>query len=176
MEAVDVLNHLDGIKGNLYLSEKEYLSPAVLHDRGEPAAQIIYSNMSEIVQHQQYIFETLWYKSRPATDKILEIENGIELEFLEIISDPEKATDIYTELINSIQSEARFLLADSKSILRADKLGVIQNLVEVSTRRGAVVKIVCPFSQENSEIIKNIVNAAPLITVINGGSSHTLAF
>ena len=103
----------------------------------------------------------------------MEIENGIEQEFLEIISDPEKATDIYTELINSIQSEALFLLADSKSILRADKLGVIQNLVEVSTRRGAVVKIVCPFSQENSEIIKNIVNAAPLITVINGGSSHS---
>ena len=41
-------------------------------------------------------------KSSPAKDKILEIENGIELEFLEIISDPEKATEIYTELINSI--------------------------------------------------------------------------
>ncbi|MGC2428512.1 MAG: hypothetical protein WA421_15865 [Nitrososphaeraceae archaeon] len=44
----------------------------------------------------------------------MEIENGIELEFLEIISDPEKATDIYTELVNSIQSEDLFLLADSK--------------------------------------------------------------
>lgn len=114
MKAVDVLNHFDGIKRNLYLSEKEYLSPAVLHDRREPIAQIIYSNMSEIVQHHQYIFETLWYKSSPAKDKILEIENGIELEFLEIISDPEKATDIYTELVNSIQSEDLFLLADSK--------------------------------------------------------------
>ena len=39
---------------------------------------------------------------------------GLRLEFLEIISDPEKATDIYTELVNSIQSEDLFLLADSK--------------------------------------------------------------
>ena len=45
-----MLNHFDGIKRNLYLSEKEYLSPAVLHDRREPIDQIIYSNMSEIVK------------------------------------------------------------------------------------------------------------------------------
>ena len=58
--------------------------------------------MSEIVQHQHIHLWDSDNKSSPAKDKILEIENGIELEFLEIISDPEKATEIYTELINSI--------------------------------------------------------------------------
>ena len=76
MKIVDALNHLDGIKGNLYLSEMVYLSSAVVHDKGKPADQIIYSNVQEIVQHQQYIFETLWHKSRPARDKMLEIANG----------------------------------------------------------------------------------------------------
>src|SRR5437867_6735112 len=30
---VDELRHLDGIKGNFYLSEKEYLGPATKHER-----------------------------------------------------------------------------------------------------------------------------------------------
>ena len=57
---VDELRHLDGIKGNFYISDLEYFTPATLHAKGKPASQIIYSNVKEIVEHEQYIFDTLW--------------------------------------------------------------------------------------------------------------------
>jgi two-component system, OmpR family, sensor histidine kinase VicK len=94
LQIVNELRHLDRIKGNFYLSESEYLSPATFHEKGKPAPQIIYSNIREIVEHQQYVFETLWNKSIPAKDKIIQIENEIEPEFLEVISDCKKATEI----------------------------------------------------------------------------------
>jgi hypothetical protein len=50
---VDELCHLDGIKGNFYLNETEYLVPASFHDKGKPAEEIIYSNLEELVEHQQ---------------------------------------------------------------------------------------------------------------------------
>jgi two-component system sensor histidine kinase VicK len=84
-ELLDIVNefrHLDGIKGNFYLSEGEYLAPATFHEIEKPASQIIYTNVKEIVEHQRYIFETLWNKSISAKDKIIEIENEIEPEFL----------------------------------------------------------------------------------------------
>jgi two-component system, OmpR family, sensor histidine kinase VicK len=45
MVMVDELRHLDGIKGNLYVSESGYLAPATAHERGKSASQIIYSNV-----------------------------------------------------------------------------------------------------------------------------------
>ena len=47
---VDELRHVDGIKGNFYLSETEYIVPANFHKKGKPASWIIYSNVKEIVE------------------------------------------------------------------------------------------------------------------------------
>ena len=70
MRIVDELRHLDGIKGNFYISDIEYLAPATLHAKGKPASQIIYSNVKEIVEHEQYIFDTLWNRAIPAEQKL----------------------------------------------------------------------------------------------------------
>src|SRR3712207_261232 len=37
------LRHVDGIKGNFYVSENGYVAPASFHDKGKPASHIIYS-------------------------------------------------------------------------------------------------------------------------------------
>ena len=60
---VDELRHLDGIKGNFYISETGYLAPATLHEKGKPASQIIYSNVKELINHQKYVFDTFWDKA-----------------------------------------------------------------------------------------------------------------
>jgi two-component system, OmpR family, sensor histidine kinase VicK len=44
------VRHLDGIKGNFMVSEKEYLAPAVSNNTSDIASQIIYSNLHEIVK------------------------------------------------------------------------------------------------------------------------------
>jgi two-component system, OmpR family, sensor histidine kinase VicK len=74
---VDELRHLDGIKSNLYVSEKEYVSPATFHEKGKPASHIVYSNVKEVVEQGQYIFETLWSKAVTAEQRIREIEEGL---------------------------------------------------------------------------------------------------
>jgi sugar-specific transcriptional regulator TrmB len=60
MKMTHELRHLDGIKGNFYISESEYLAPATFHEKGESASQIIYSNVNEIIEHQKYVFDSFW--------------------------------------------------------------------------------------------------------------------
>ena len=57
---VDELRHLDGIKGNFYVSEFEYVAPSILHKRGKSSDMMIYSGAKEIVEHQKYIFNSFW--------------------------------------------------------------------------------------------------------------------
>ena len=87
---VDELRHLDGIKGNLYISEAGYLAPATFHEKGKPAAQIIYSYVKEIVEHQRNVFDTLWTRAIPAEERIEQIEEGVEHEFLQVITNQKK--------------------------------------------------------------------------------------
>src|ERR671931_240297 len=76
MKMTDELRHLDGIKGNFYISESGYLAPATYHEKGKPASQIIYSNINEIIEHQKYVFDSFWSRSIPSSQKIREIEEG----------------------------------------------------------------------------------------------------
>ncbi|MBA3751135.1 MAG: hypothetical protein H0X03_09655 [Nitrosopumilus sp.] len=50
----DELRHLDKIKGNFALTESEYLASCILLDE-QPLAQLIYSNVKEIVEQQKYL-------------------------------------------------------------------------------------------------------------------------
>src|SRR6478672_1062318 len=66
------------VQGNFYISETEYIAPASLHGKGEPVSQIIYTNVKEIVEHQQqYIFDSFWSRAISAERRIREIEEGI---------------------------------------------------------------------------------------------------
>jgi two-component system, OmpR family, sensor histidine kinase VicK len=76
MEMTHELRHLDGIKGNFYISESGYLAPATYHEKGKPASQIIYSNVNEIIDHQKYVFDSFWDRAISANQKIREIEEG----------------------------------------------------------------------------------------------------
>ena len=57
-------------------------------------------------------------------------------------------------------------------MVRADRLGVVDHLIKAS-KKGASVKIICPITEENSEIVKQISENAPNIRILNGGDSHS---
>ena len=170
MSMVDELRHLDGIKGNFYISDTEYLAPASFHEAGRSAAQIIYSNVKEVIEHQKYVFETLWSKTIPAEQRVREIEEGTEIEFYEVITDNEKASQILVDMVKSTKREALIFLPNDKALVRIDKLGIIDCLVKAS-QNGVNVKIICQLSEENTEIQKKISENASNIRILDGNSS-----
>jgi two-component system sensor histidine kinase VicK len=164
------LRHLEENEANFAVNEIECLSFVTMQ---KESLQATYSNIAEIVEQQQSIFEALWNKAIPAENRIMEIENDIESEFLEVISDGKKATEIYIDLAKSVEKEALVLFANSKAMIRADRLGVLDCLINASKNKGALVKIISPMTEENSQIIEQTCEKAPGIQILNGGSSHS---
>lgn len=76
MKFVEELRHMDGVKGNMAVSEIEYIATAVLQE-AKPVTQAIYSNAKAIIGQHRYFFENLWSKAIPAEYRIREIEEGI---------------------------------------------------------------------------------------------------
>jgi signal transduction histidine kinase len=158
------LRHLDEVEANFVVSEKEYLGSITLK---EPHQHAIYSNMRDMVEQQHHVFESLWNKAIPIQNRIAEIEEGREHEFYEVINDYKKAQEKYVDLARSVDREALLLCANSKAMVRAYRLGVIDSLMDASTKKGAIIRIVCPLAEENSEIIAKISKRAPDIRILN---------
>ena len=170
LKLVDELRHLDGIKGNFMVSETEYVAPLILFEHGQIAPQAVYSNTKEIVEQQQHIFDNFWSKGISAGNKIKEIEEGVEPEFLEVITNEDDANKILLKLSRSIKKEALFILPTDNAMRMVDRLGVIDCLINAS-QAGAIIKIICPLSERNSQIQSKMSDEAPSIQILNGSTS-----
>ena len=167
---ISELRHLDGIKGNFGLSEKAYTASAMLQE-ASLLLQVIYSNVRAIVDQQQYVFETLWNKAIPAEQRLREIEEGIEAEVFETITNHEVVSQILVDLAKSVKKEALFFLPNDKAMVRIDKLGIVNYLIKASQKSDTtIVRLVCPLSNENTEVTNKIAENAPHIQILNGNN------
>ncbi|HMH09453.1 MAG TPA: HAMP domain-containing sensor histidine kinase [Candidatus Nitrosopolaris rasttigaisensis] len=155
---VDELRHLTGIKGNFYVSEQEYAAPSTLHEERKSSEMMIYSNVNEIVEHQQYIFDSFWNTSTSAKRKIREIQSDISLGITEIIDNPLRTRELFINLVKSAKSEVLLILPTINAFMREHRIGIIQLFKELSTtpetttqRRKSLSALTTSLSEDNHE-------------------------
>lgn len=83
------VRHMDTVKGNMTVSETEYVSTAIFEEGAKPITQTIYSNAKPILEQHRYFFENLWIKAIHADQRIREIQEGVEPRITKIIDSPE---------------------------------------------------------------------------------------
>jgi len=143
------LRHLDGIKGNFYVTEHNYVAPSSFHEKGKFSEWMIYSDVKEIVEHQEYIFDNLWNTSTSAQRKTLEIQHGASLGITEIIDNPSRTQELFIDLIKTAKSEVLLMLPTINSFMRKNRIGVIQLVKELSTKpegRAISIRILSPIN------------------------------
>jgi len=162
MSMVDELRHLEGIKGNFMLSEKEYLSPVILFEKGKVAPQIVYSNLAQIVEQQQYFFDTLWSKAIPGKDRIYELEYGIESPFIETIRDPIEAQMIGFNCMQSAREEILVMFSTANAFYR--QLAVAEGMrlcKEAASERNVKIRILTPKDDRVDKIVQDLLQEQP---------------
>jgi two-component system sensor histidine kinase VicK len=98
------VRHMDTVKGNMAVSETEYVATATL-EGAKPITETIYSNAKPILEQQRYFFENLWIKAVHADQRIREIEEGIEPRSTKII-----------DSLEDIISRARYVIETSEHL------------------------------------------------------------
>ncbi|MPZ06368.1 MAG: hypothetical protein GEU26_08130 [Nitrososphaeraceae archaeon] len=152
------------------VSDKKVAVTIEKMENGKVVQSLLLSNESQYLKHFSSVFQRLWESGIDAVDRIREIQEGTEAEFYEVITDGKKASQILVDMTTAIQKEALIFLPNDKSMMRMDRLGLIDYLVKAS-QNGANVKIICPLSKENAEIQKKISENAPDIRILHGNSS-----
>jgi two-component system, OmpR family, sensor histidine kinase VicK len=155
--AVDELRHLDGIKGNFMISEGEYLAPLILYEKGKIASQIIYSNVKELVEQQQYIFDTFWKKAISGEQRIREIEEGIEPSNIQVIQNPRESAELAYNIVKSAKEEVLRIFPSINAFRRQVPIDVM-HLFREAIERGVKVRILIPTTELEIKQLINIVN------------------
>jgi hypothetical protein len=175
---VDELRHLDGIKGNFYVSEIEYAAPSTLHEKGKSSDMMIYSGAKEIVEHQQYIFNSFWNTSSSAERKIREIQSDITLGITEIIDNPSRTQELFIDLVKAAKSEILLILPTINACMREQRIGVMDLFKQLSTttyegRRPIHIRVLTPTNYAIETILKEM--KMPTTNVSKGESTVSLS-
>jgi two-component system, OmpR family, sensor histidine kinase VicK len=142
MNLVDDLRHVDGIKGGIAVSETEFMATTILEE-ATPLTQVIYSNVKEMVEQGQYIFDTLWANSAaiPAKQRIKEIEHGVVREIIETIRDPAETQKRAFDLVKFASDEILIIFPTAKAFYIEEHLGLMKLLTEAARERGVRIRL-----------------------------------
>jgi two-component system sensor histidine kinase VicK len=158
------VRHLSGVRGNFEVSTNgvggrngEYIGTATLQE-AKPIAQLIYSNVKEIVEQQQFVFDTLWNKAIPFQVRLKEIEEGIKPETIEVIVNPKEALEAEYRLLKSAKEEVLMIFSTVNTFLLQERqLGITQILTNLS-KQGVRIKVLTPIDKDVEEQISNLKN------------------
>ena len=153
--SVNELRHLDGIKGNFYVSEKEYVSPATVHEEGKPASHVVYSNVKEVVEQGQYLFETLWSKTLPADQRIREIEKGVIRYETVIVDNPQEIIKEISNLIANSSELATCLTSGGMIYSHEHFFDVNKNLLDKQKKgEHKGIRYITYINDQNMNLVK----------------------
>ena len=123
--------------------------------KAKPLKQLIYSNVKEIGEQQQYVFNTLWNKAIPSKEKIKEIEEGIIPEFIDIIQNAEDVQSLEWHLLEAAKEEIQIIYSTVKAYKLQESLGVMDFIAKLSNN-GILVRMLTPKDSSIEESLQNL--------------------
>ena len=132
MLAFSEIRHLKGMKGNFEVAdEKEYVAVATLR-KAQPIPQLIFSNVPEIVEQQQFVFDSFWVRAMPAEQRIKEIHEGIVHPVTNVYSDYKEAEKKEFEIIKNATKEIQIIYSTANAFHLQEKSGTLELLKQMA--------------------------------------------
>jgi two-component system, OmpR family, sensor histidine kinase VicK len=150
------IRHLDGVRGNFEVSDiKEYVGSANFQN-SKPLPQLIYSNVKEIVEQQQYVFESFWNRAIPSEQKIREIEYAVVPEVTVVIQSPKDAEKLEWDLLRKATKEVQIIYSTANAFYIQESTGTIQFLNKLAEEEeGISIKLLTPTDDHIRKSIEN---------------------
>jgi two-component system sensor histidine kinase VicK len=150
------LRHLDEVKGNFGLVDGIYYRASAKAAKSSPPPLLICSTLRAFVEQQQYFFDMLWKKAIPAKQRIKEIEEGVIPDVLEVLKEPIEIINFSYRLVGAAKDEILIIFHTTNALLRQEKAGEIDLLVENAIKYKTRVRILVPIEDKITDIIQRL--------------------
>jgi hypothetical protein len=111
---------------------------------GNVSQSFLISNEPLYVNHFNSLFEELCKNGADATDRIRDIEAGVDLADIEIIPSSARAQDLYLNIVKSAREEILWIFPTINAFIRQDKTGAIPLAIQAAKERNVKLIILVP--------------------------------
>jgi two-component system, OmpR family, sensor histidine kinase VicK len=153
------LRHIDDVKGNMAVSETEYVATSVL-EGSKPITQTIYSNAKAFLEQQRYFFENLWAKAIPADQRIKELEEGTRPQRIETVYGREKTIRAILQFISNTIHELCVYAESSYPQVTMSFESVVQAYSDFKNTRSGKARWITEVDPTNIPYIKKLMQLA----------------
>jgi two-component system sensor histidine kinase VicK len=153
------LRHMDNVKGNMAVSETEYVATAVL-EGSMPVTQTIYSNVKAFLEQQHYFFENLWSKAIPAEQRIKELEEETPPQRTETVYGQENTIKAILEFISKTAQEFCVYAESSCTSVAMSAEPVVQAYSEFKNTRNGKARWITEVNHSNIKYIVKLMQFA----------------
>ncbi|MFL6365513.1 MAG: ATP-binding protein, partial [Nitrososphaeraceae archaeon] len=115
-------------------------------EAGKLMESLLISNESAYVSHYNSVFEELWKNGIDATERIKDIEAGVDLADIEVIPSSARAQERYLDVVRSAKEEILWIFPTANAFIRQDKIGAISLAKEAAKEKNIRVRILIPAS------------------------------
>ena len=129
---------------NFAVDNKHFYATIDKMEEGKMMDSLLISNEPAYINHYNSIFEELWKNGIDATDRIKDIEEGVDLTDIEVIRSSAKAQEIYLNIVKIAKEEILWIFPTINAFIRQDKIGAIQLAKQAAKERNVKVRILVP--------------------------------
>src|SRR5919198_2597147 len=147
------------------VSDKEVAVTIEKMEGGKMSQSFLISSEPLYVNHFNLLFEELWKEGIGALERIKDIEAGVDLADIEVISSSLRAQDIYIDIIKAASEEILWIFPTTNAFLRQDKIGVIPLAIQAARERGVKVRILIPASNIIEQKVQQLKEYCPSGTI-----------
>ena len=145
------------------VSDKEMSATIEKMEGGKKIESLLISTEPSYINHYNSIFEELWKNGIDATERIKDIEAGLDTAEIEIIQNPKEAIERTWSYLETSRSNVSVLFPTANAFSRQIHMGLLQPLKEATEQRGVQIRILIPASEQIMHIINEAKTICPLV-------------
>lgn len=155
------LRHLDGLKGNFLLNERECVYATSILKEGNIVPHFLYTNTKEFLQQQHDFFDTFWNNSISAQERIRQIEGEIQPHHIDIIRNSKRAESLFVSEVQYAKSEVLIVVNSIDYLKYLAEIGLVDSMINAKSNSANVIIL---YSEQNGGVGVNF-DAAQLKTI-----------
>ena len=122
---------------------------------------LLTSNEPAYIRHYNSVFEELWKSGIDATERIRDIEQGVDLADIEVLPSSAKAQEIYLNTVRDAVEEILLIFPTTNSFIRQDKIGAIRLAQQAAKEKNVRVRILAPANRLIEQKIHDLKQDCP---------------
>ncbi|HYZ49817.1 MAG TPA: HAMP domain-containing sensor histidine kinase, partial [Nitrososphaeraceae archaeon] len=148
---------------NFGVSDKEVAIRIEKSQGGKVNQSFLISNEPLYVSHFNSLFEEGWKNGIDASERIRDIEAGLDSANIEIIQNPKEAIKRAWSYVKTSRSNVSVVFPTANAFRRQKDMGLLQLLKEATEQRGVQIRILVPASEQTMSSINEAMNICPLV-------------